>query len=345
MSITTTITGTTEQVTLDSEGLWVNPTSIDVTNSTVTSETITSNGTATNYTHLFNSGGNVNVLTITGNTFFSDDRTDGSFVSQLNSINASPDTGGIDIDTSLGILKSTFTFTGGSGVSILSISKASLDGLNAGFQLNGGLATSGNVLGIGGLSTLTGTSASIGEYKSLNATKGFQILGVGGTGNNVVINDAFLTNGFATHVVDGQDGGSFTVTNIGKTYTLDIFNNGYINPPQVSYNLSSAAATQTALTINLIPNWGPLPEQSPSPLAGLNVGKVTTTGGISSVALVSNIATSVNIINTYHGSDNQTLTITGNEAFAILGMTPNTTKGDTINASGFTQDLTLGTIG
>lgn len=80
----------------------------------------------------------------------------------------------------------------------------------------------------------------------------------------------------------------------------------------------------------------------PTPQAGLIEGTLTTTGGISNVALVSNTAVWANVIEIYHGSDNQTLTITGNEALQIIGVTPNAKVGDTIDASMFTQTLNLG---
>ena len=331
-------------VTFNGVGSWGSPILDNVTDASV-SETITSTG-STNYVHLGNTGGGITSFIINGNTPFHSSWMAAGLVNRLNSINASADTGGVTlhlIDNGAGTLKPTFTFIGGSGVDLLAIRKASLDSLISGSQLNGGTATSGNILAVHGLSTLTGTSASTGEYKTLNATKGFQILGVGGTGNNALINDAYLTNGFATHSLDTQDGGSLTVTNIGKTYTLDIYGSGNgINPyKSSSFSLGSAASIQTALTVTLTPVL-----QSPTLFAGVTVDNLTTTGGtITSIGLVSNAATSANTINTDHGSDNQTLTITGNGALSILGVTPNATKGDTINASGFAQALTLGTIG
>jgi len=341
MSITYSITGTSEKVTFNAEGFYNNPTLFDISSTSVTSETITSSGGTANSITLSDTGGAVTALLINGDTSFNASGMIASFVSHLNSISASTDTGGVFIDTSLGTLKSAFTFTGGSGTDWLMMNTASLDALKAGTQLNGGTATSGNVLGIIDVGTFTGTSASTGEYKSLNATKGFQILGVGGTGNTAVINDAFLTNGFATHILDGQNGGSLTVTNVGKTFTLDISDAYIDNPTPTNFTIGSAASTTTALTVNLSPH-----STSPTLLAGLTEGTLTTTGGtITSVALVSNTATSANTITTYHGSDSQTLTITGNDALTIKGVTPNATKGDTINASTFTQALTLGTIG
>ena len=161
---------------LNHVGSWGHSVTEDVSNSLVVSEIITSIGGVTNFVQLNNSGGAVTTLTINGNTFLQDDETSGVFVSQLNSVNASADTGGLTFWTNLGPLKPSFTFTGGSGTDCLGINTASLDALTSGSQLNGGTATSGNILAIHGLSTLTGTSALTGEYKTLNATKGFQIL-------------------------------------------------------------------------------------------------------------------------------------------------------------------------
>ncbi|MCX6178740.1 MAG: hypothetical protein NT163_05135, partial [Chlorobiales bacterium] len=327
-------------LTLNGVGLWYDQANVDLTNDAqITSGTIFSTSGA-NYVHLTNTGRAVTSLIFNG-TAHLDLSVDSTFSTQLDSINASNDKGDVIVSFE-GTLKPGFTFTGGSGINALVINKTSLDELTAGSQLNGGTATSGNILGVFDIGTLTGISAVTGEYKTLNATKGFQILGVLGIGNTVMINDAFLTNkGFATHILDGQDGGSLTVTNVGSTYTLDIVHaDPRYTPNPNDFTISAAVAIKTALTVNLTPSF-----LTPVLLSGLTEGTFTTTGGISSVTLVSNAATSANKINTYHGSDNQTLTITGNEAFAILGMTPNTTKGDTINASGFTQDLTLGTIG
>ena len=341
MSITYSITGTSEKVTFNAEGFYNNPSLFDVGNSSVTSETITSSGASMNSITLSNSGRAVSALIINGDTSFNATGIVASFVSHLNSINASTDTGGVTIDTSLGTLKPTFTFTGGTGTDWLTVNKASLDVLNAGTQLNGGTAISGNVLAVTGIGTITGTSASTGEYKILNATKGFQILGVGVPGNSVVINDAFLTNGFATHISDGQNGGSLTVINVGKTFTLDISDANADNPTPTNVTIGSAASTNSALTVNLTPN-----SAGATLLDGLTEGTLTTTGGtITTVNLISNAATSGNTLNTYHGADKQILTITGNNALTIGSITPDIKTGDTINASKFTQALTLGSAG
>ncbi len=333
-------------LTVNGNGSWTTRAFFDANDPSVILETITSTG-ALSRVFLANSGGALKDVIINGDAFL-DVAFDPTFVSHLNSLNASGDTGGFVIDLNKGngtLLKPGFTFIGGAGVDFVQINKASLDALTSGSQLNGGTATSGNALSIDNLSTFTGTSASTGEYKTFNAIKGFQILALGGSSNSIVINDAYLTNGFATHVIDDQNGGSLTVTNVGKTYTLDIVNgNMSNNPAPTDFTLTSAAGTNTALAVNLIPKY-PFPSQSPDPFAGFAVNTLTTAGGITSVALTSSTATSSNTINTYHGSDNQTLTIAGNNALSILGVTPNLAKSDTINASGFTQALTLGTIG
>ena len=333
-------------LTVNGNGSWATRAFFDASDPSVILATITSTGSLSSV-YLANSGGGLTDVIINGDAFL-DAAIDPTFVSHLNSLNASGDTGGFIINLNKGngtLLKPGFTFTGGSGVDFLQINKASLDVLTSGSQLNGGTATSGNVLSIDNLSTFTGTSASTGEYKTLNAIKGFQFLALGGSGNSIVINDAFLTNGFATHVIDDQDGGSLTITNVAKTYTLDIVNGNMSNTPTpTDFTLSSTAATHPALTVNLTPNY-PIPSNSPTPFAGSTVNTLTTAGGITSVALMSNTATSPNTINTYHGSDNQTLTITGNNALNISSVIHNNSTGDTINASGFTQALTLGTIG
>ena len=333
-------------LTVNGNGSWATRAFFDASDPSVILATITSTGSLSSV-YLANSGGGLTDVIINGDAFL-DAAIDPTFVSHLNSLNASGDTGGFIINLNKGngtLLKPGFTFTGGSGVDFLQINKASLDVLTSGSQLNGGTATSGNVLSIDNLSTFTGTSASTGEYKTLNAIKGFQILALGGSGNSIVINDAFLTNGFATHVIDDQDGGSLTITNVAKTYTLDIVNGNMSNTPTpTDFTLTSVAATHPALTVNLTPNY-PTPVNSPTLFAGFTVKTLTTAGGITSVALTSNTATSANIINTYHGSDSQTLTITGNNALTIGSVTHNIATGDTINASGFTQALTLGTIG
>jgi len=333
-------------LTVNGNGSWDNRAFFDVTDPSVILETITSTGSLSRV-YLANSAGGLTDVIINGDAFL-DAAIDPTFVSHLNSLNASGDTGGFIINLNKGngtLLKPGFTFTGGSGVDFLQINKASLDVLTSGSQLNGGTATSGNVLSIDNLSMFTGTSASTGEYKTLNAIKGFQILALGGSGNSIVINDAYLTNGFATHVIDDQDGGSLTITNVAKTYTLDIVNgNMSNNPTPTDFTLTSVAATHPALTVNLTPNY-PTPVNSPTLFAGFTVNTLTTAGGITSVALTSNTAMSPNTINTYHGSDNQTLTITGNNALNISSVIHNNSTGDTINASGFTQTLTLGSIG
>jgi len=327
------------QVSVDSEGSWGSQSYFDVSDARVTSETITTSGTD-NYVNLGNSGKGITAITING-TAFIQSNIDTAFAAQLNSI-TSADSGGVGINMWQASLKSTFTFTGGGGQNSLVINKTSFDGLNAGSQLNGGTATSGNMLAINNFTTLTA-----GEYTRLNAVKGFQNLAVLGSSNNIVINDASLRNkGFSTYIIDAQDGGSLTVSNVGSTYKLDIINGNYGQTPKpTDFTISSAASTRTALTVNLQPTYTG-PGTSPTLYGGYTVNSLTTTGGtVTSVALVSSSATSANIINTYHGSDNQTLTITGNDALTIGGVTHNSTTGDTINASGFTQALTLGTTG
>jgi len=58
MSITWSITGTSEQVMFNAEGSWNNDVHFDVNNAAVTSETITSTGTGS-WVYLLNSGGGV----------------------------------------------------------------------------------------------------------------------------------------------------------------------------------------------------------------------------------------------------------------------------------------------
>ncbi len=332
--------------TLNGVGSGRNPTFYDVSNPLVTSESIISSGVdSRNDVSLTNTGKGVTSLTISGAAYFVA-HVDSAFASQLNSINAGTESGGLFIGLVNGNgsipLKSSFTFTGGFGQSMLSINRADLDALSSGSQLNGGTSF-GNTLLIQGLGTLTGNSASTGEYKTLNAVQGFQNLSILG-GSNTVINDAYLTNGFASHIFFEQNGGSLTVINVGSSYQLNI-DNWDTNIPSHSLTISSAPSTTTALTVNLIPTSFDSMSHN-----GLTEGILTTTSGtgmgtITQVALESEYGTSANTINTYNGADGQTVTIYGSNALTINSFTPNAKTGDTINAYGFTQALTLGSVG
>jgi hypothetical protein len=303
---------------------------LDIGGTKVTSLTLNSAGvstTGTNSVLITNTGAAITSLNITGsNTLTVTQYT--STTSSLATVNASATTGTLTFVDTAQTVPINFTFTGGSGTDSLSITTASLEHLASGSQLNGGSGSS-NVLYIYDMGTL-----ATADYAALNATTGFNILGVGyGSGSTTYEDSAAaidlskLTNGMANHVKT-YDQDSLTITNAGSNLTLDVVKSND------TLTVSPSLLAQTNLTVNLSPG---------STSGGITTDSLVTTGGISTVNIASNAGTSANTITAYHGTDNQKIVISGSDALTIGNVSANTAVGDSIDASGFTKTLTLGT--
>jgi hypothetical protein len=284
---------------------------VDLTSATATAATISAVGAASKVT-LNNTGAKVATLNITGDQNLTLTESLGT----LKTINASTATGKVSVNATGATLDVAFAFTGGTGADTLSVTEASLATLTSGAQLNGGA----------GIDTLnvTGTNLvlSTADYKVLNATTGFEVLGLGGTTTNSV--DASLLTSFKEFAVAG---GTNVISKVATGTTIDLLGattkttvGGAVGVSDLTINIGSTTATtgtaNTALDVT----------------------------GLTNVTINSNIKAGTtgqtNAIGTLTNSDNSTFTIKGN-GDTSLALATATNTGSKIDGSASTGNLTL----
>lgn len=241
----------------------------------------------------------------------------------LKTINASSSTGAVTIDDTATV-NASFAFTGGSGGDTLELTVASLEALTAGSQLNGGTGTDTLNLNLTGGAFTAGTT----DYKELNATTGFQVLGLGiaGDTNTATVNASLITAGFAKHFAVNTTG-AITLSSMADGSTVDI-----LAAPGAANTFGGAVGAHI-LNLNV----------GNSSSGGLSGGAhLQTVTGWSTINLTSNgkLATDTNTL-VFTNSDNTTFTITGSDALNTAVSAASAT-GDTINASALTGALTMG---
>ena len=233
-------------------------------------------------------------------------------------IDASAATGKVKVDTSTAAKDATFTFTGGSGNDTLVLAANDLHTILLGSQLAGGAGT-GDTL------TIKDLAPTAADYTALNATTGFEILGLGASG--ITIDASKLTGAMATHYTIGTLA-TETITNVLNGTIVDV--TGGIG---TKLTVSPLTGQQSA-TINL--NTSVL-----SP--GFTVVALDTTG-LGSPTITSN-GSSANTITTLTLTANSGTVLTGANSLTISNVVGGAT-GDSFDASAFTGDaLTLGIIG
>lgn len=189
--------------------------------------TVNSNGSSANHlTHLTDPS--LKVLTIAGAEAFAVDSSIDFFASKVD-IEAASATGALTLDVSSN--HGSVVFNGGSGLDSLTISDLSL--LATGTALNGG-SGAGNILQVAGL---TNTTA---EYTAINATKGFDTLGLVDAGGDTV--DAGKITVLKHYVVEASAGAA-DISNLATGSTIDVLHSGF--------NDSFTALAVPSSTLNL----------------------------------------------------------------------------------------------
>jgi len=311
-------TDTTENITLNND-LQTNTTTgaitIDVTGAKVTSETITGIGTKSAVDLANSTGAAITTLNLAGSAALSLTES-GAMAAAVKTINASTDTGGVTVDASLGTQATTFTFTGGSGVNSLSLTKTSLESLVSGSQLNGGTGTS---------NTLVITDAAYAfvtaDYTALNKTTNFQILGLTGADT---VDASKLTS--ITHFQDKAGGAATTTINNAQSGTiLDIT----AGAAATAINTITAAIGVNTLSVN----------QGIAGTGGTaGITDTLNTTGFTTVNFVSQgTGVGTNTI-VFGNADNTLFNVTGAQNLTVTSIAA-TTTGSKLDAHAFTGTL------
>jgi hypothetical protein len=295
---------TAATVTLNGVGTSGTAASVDVNAGGVATLNLVAN-TAKSYITLSNTATGLATLNVTGDHAIS--IADG--LTGLKTVSATGDAGGLTLDTHTITTAAAFAFTGGAGVNTLILTDASLVGLNAGSQLNGGTG-SANVLEIYGNHNFTAAS---GDYAALNATTGFQVLNLQGGDS---IDDSQLTASFANHIATQ---GAETISNLANNITIDVLGAG-------NSTFAPAVGSNT-LTLNI----------GNASSGGIAVGTETITG-LTTINLSSN-GTSANSV-TFVNSDNSLFNVTGSDGLTLT-LATGTATGSKVDAHAFTGALTL----
>jgi len=231
----------------------------------------------------------------------------------ITKIDASAASGNITVDTSVGAKIAAFSFTGGSGADKLILQAGDLGLLTSGAQLKGGAGTDTLVIKDATLATA--------DYTALNASTGFEVLGIGATAGSVVDASQITTiKAFALGVPMQQS--VVTINNLGSGNSVAIIQS------QVTATLSSASAL-TPVEVVL----------GTTGAVGVVTMSLTTTG-LKLLNLVSQGTTANTIVNLVN-ADDSTITITGATDMSIQNALAGTDVGSKVDANAFTGKLTL----
>ena len=223
-------------------------------------------------------------------------------------VQAGTDTGGFNLDVSGNAGKVTLV-GGTAGTEMFHISEASL--IVTGTSLAGGAGTS-DTLGV----SFGATSPVAADYTALNATTGFEILGLYNTGA-ITVDDSQITAAFNNHF-SINSAFNVAITNMVDNATIDLLATG------AAESFTGAVGTNT-ININ----------EGASTSAGLSNGITVT--GFSTVNLTSN-GTATNTAN-FVNSDNTSFHITGTDGLTMT-VSAAATTGDAVDASGLSGTFT-----
>ena len=309
-------TDTTENVTFSAVGKSTAHDSLDFSGVKVTSATITSTG-GSNFVDITNTGLKLTALSINGDKAFTSIIGAG-LLPQLKSIDASASTGAVTIAASAAAVTADFSFTGGSGVTSLTLLDAGLLALNAGSQLDGGTGTA-NVFSISDLAY----AFTAADYTALNAVKDFQIFKLA-DGDSIVASS--LTSALKSHF---SLAGDATLTKLATGGTVDVLALG----AKSTFTVGSTGAGIHTLNLNI----GTATTGGLDFVIGAGVDTVTGWQVIDLHSLGTNAA--ANIINLVN-DDNVTINVTGTNDLT-LGLAAGATSGSQVDAHAFTGTLVL----
>lgn len=282
---------------------------------------LTITGAAATTLNIASTGGTNKVATLTGPTTVTSHVITGdkalTYVTAaadsaaLNSINASANSGGVNVNISAALTKAGFTFTGGSGNDTIKFANDEFGTLTAGTQLNGS-GGSGDKIG------LLDTALTAAETAKINAATGFEVLGL----NAAITLDASTLTSIKQFSVD-TTALTQTINNMatGSTVTVNA---------AAPTSLTLAGATGVSdVTIAL---------GTSSSTGNIAVGTLVTTG-LTSIALSSNgTGTHTNTITTLTNSDNSNFTVTGSQQLTMT-LSAGTAIGSKVDGSAMTGKL------
>ena len=276
---------------------------INVLTAATTALTLTATGTASTVT-LTNTGATLASLTIAGDKAL----TVSEGLTALKTIDASAATGVITVKntTTAANLDAGFTFKGGAGGSVLSLTAGSLSKLASGAQLSAGAALTDKISIAD--ATLTGK-----DYVALNAATGFEVLGL--NANNSVI-DAGQLNTIKSFAIDADIDASVSNLSTGSSAFVAM------NSGTLTFG-GKLGVSDLSITFN--------------GTASVNDLAVT---GLTNIALVSG-GTGAHFVGTLTNSDNSLITITGAQNLTINSALAATTTGSKVDASALTGTLTV----
>ena len=266
------------------------------------------NLTLTGITDIVNDGATGNTITVSGKA---STVSIGTLDTDVDSVNASGLTaGGIRLTTSA----AAQSITGGAGNDRIQVAN---------------IAHTGTIVGGAGTDTIVFTEAA--NYAATAArASGFEILRVGGTGNDDSYNVGLLAGITA---IEARTGAGVTVTGVSAAQASNI---KILDDQTAAFGITLAdtSGTSDVVTVRI--------DDDATTAAALTVAAITA-GGVETLNLVSaNALTSgAHTVSALTGSTSLTrINISGTSNFTLT----NATAADTvlIDASGFTKDLTIG---
>ncbi|CAK0756706.1 hypothetical protein CCP4SC76_2820001 [Gammaproteobacteria bacterium] len=291
-------------------GLGVTPLAFGITSgAAATALNITSTG-ATNKIGAFTTPSTVMSHVIAGDTAFTYAPVAAN-VAALNSIAANSDTGGVNANLVASLTKSAFTFTGGSGNDSVTFIDNEFGTLTAGSQLDGGAGTTDKI-------GISDTSLSAAEASKVNATTGFEVLGLNAAitlaANQLTSIKSFSLDTNAAQTVSNMATGS--TLSVTATHPAAASIGGNVGVSDVT--ISVGVPTSTGFTVGGV-------------AGGSSLTVAQTTVALSSNGTGTGLA---NSIASLANADNSTYTITGSNNLNIQAMAA-TTTGSSVNAGGF----------
>lgn len=276
---------------------------INVAAATTTALTLTATGTASTVA-LVNTGATLASLTIAGDKALT--VTEG--LSALKTIDASTATGVITVKntTIAGNLDAGFTFKGGAGGSVLSLTVGSLNKLTSGAQLSAGAALTDKII-------IADTNLAGNGYVALNATTGFEVLGL--TANNSVV-DAGQLNTIKSFAIDAAIDASVSNLSTGSSVFVAMNSGTLTFDGRLGVHDLSITFSGTATVTNLV------------------LTRLTN------IALISG-GTGAHFVNTLTNDDSSVITITGAQNLTIFNALAAFATGSKVDASALTGKLSV----
>lgn len=310
---TTTIasaTDTTQNITVNGQSrTGANVNTLDLSGTKVATLNLTATG-ADSTLSVNNTGAALTTLNIAGDKNLTLAERTAAVAAAITTIDARAATGNVSVDASAALTAGAFKYTGGSGTDTVTFIDDEFGTLVAGSQLDGGAGT-GDKIG------LRDTALSAAETAKINATIGFEVLGL----NAAISLDASTLTSIKKFSIDTTAlAQSISSMATGSTVTVT-----------AAAPASLTVATNSGVTDTTI-------ALGTSTSTGITVATLVTTG-ITHVTLSSN-GTAANAITALTNSDNSAFAITGADDLTIA-LSAGTAIGSTVDASAFTGKLTV----